>query len=122
MPSHSVHYVNDNNDYGFPFVPAQLIFMDQMEDVCPDYVQVKGEQCIVVKMKGDTKVVITNSDEIGLKEWLLSLRSTLKDSQELLSSMAKKAGKIYGTTDNRNNLMGPGGGGANSPAPHRNGN
>ncbi|CAN7985211.1 unnamed protein product [Ixodes pacificus] len=100
----------------------ELIFMDQMEDVCPDYVQVKGEQCIVVKMKGDTKVVITNSDEIGLKEWLLSLRSTLKDSQELLSSMAKKAGKIYGTTDNRNNLMGPGGGGANSPAPHRNGN
>lgn len=36
-------------------------------------------------------------DEIGLKEWSLSLRSAHKLSQELLGSMAKKAGKIYGT-------------------------
>ncbi|KAL1477628.1 hypothetical protein MTO96_017092 [Rhipicephalus appendiculatus] len=99
----------------------ELIFMDQLEDVCSDYVQVKGEQCIVLKMKGDTKVVLTNPDEIGLKEWLLSLRSTLKDSQELLASMAKKAGKIYGTTDNRNNLLGSTPGGAATP-PARNGN
>ncbi|KAH9378123.1 hypothetical protein HPB48_020515 [Haemaphysalis longicornis] len=107
----------------------ELIFMDQMEDVCSDYVQVKGEQCIVLKMKGDTKVVLTNPDEIGLKEWLLSLRSTLKDSQELLASMAKKAGKIYGTTDNRNNLLASAPGTAaataatsNPPPPTRNGN
>jgi beta-adrenergic-receptor kinase len=32
-----------------------------------------------------------------LKEWALSLRSAHKLSQELLGSMAKKAGKIYGT-------------------------
>lgn len=36
-------------------------------------------------------------DEIGLKEWALSLRSAHKCSLELLGSMAKKAGKIYGT-------------------------
>ena len=36
-------------------------------------------------------------DEIGLKEWAYSLRSAHKNSQELLGSMAKKAGKIYGT-------------------------
>lgn len=36
-------------------------------------------------------------DEIGLKEWALSMRSAHKLSQELLGSMAKKAGKIYGT-------------------------
>lgn len=36
-------------------------------------------------------------DEIGLKEWAISLRSAHKCSQELLASMAKKAGKIYGT-------------------------
>lgn len=36
-------------------------------------------------------------DEIGLKEWALSLRSAHKLSQELLGSMARKAGKIYGT-------------------------
>lgn len=32
-----------------------------------------------------------------MKEWALSLRSAHKLSQELLGSMAKKAGKIYGT-------------------------
>lgn len=36
-------------------------------------------------------------DEIGLKEWALSLRTAHKTSQELLNSVAKKAGKIYGT-------------------------
>lgn len=45
-------------------------------------------------------------DEIGLKEWLTSLKSTYKNSLELLASMAKKAGKIYGTeTNNRNNMV-----------------
>lgn len=36
-------------------------------------------------------------DEIGLREWLGSLKSTHKDSLEMLSSIAKKATKIYGT-------------------------
>lgn len=44
-------------------------------------------------------------DEIGLKEWLTSLKSTHKLSQELLSSMAKKAGKIYGTDSNNRNAI-----------------
>lgn len=50
-------------------------------------------------------------DDIGLKEWLQSLRSTHKNSLELLGNMAKKAGKIYGTTEGGGG--GPGGGGAN---------
>ena len=36
-------------------------------------------------------------DEIGLKEWATSLRTAHKMSLELLSNMARKAGKIYGT-------------------------
>lgn len=36
-------------------------------------------------------------DEIGLKEWSVSLRSAYNQSQAILNSMAKKAGKIYGT-------------------------
>jgi len=58
--------------------------------------QVKGEQSIVVKTK-EGKVVLTNSDEIGLKEWVLSLRSAHKSSVEMLCKMARKAGRIYGT-------------------------
>lgn len=38
--------------------------MDQIEDVVSEYVMVKGEQCIVLKMKGDkerdAKIVLTN--------------------------------------------------------------
>ncbi|KAF8787490.1 G protein-coupled receptor kinase 1 like protein [Argiope bruennichi] len=88
----------------------ELIFMDQIEEVVADYVMVKGEQCIVLKMKAekdrDAKIVLTNPDEIGLKEWLTSLKSTYKNSLELLATMAKKAGKIYGTeANNRNNLV-----------------
>uniref|UniRef100_A0A0K2U4C7 PH domain-containing protein n=2 Tax=Lepeophtheirus salmonis TaxID=72036 RepID=A0A0K2U4C7_LEPSM len=77
--------------------------MDQIEEINTDLIQVKNEQCIVLRTR-DGKVVLTNPDEIGLKEWSASLRSTLKCSHELLSSLAKKAGKIYGTSaDNNSN-------------------
>ncbi|GAB6030160.1 G protein-coupled receptor kinase 1 [Chamberlinius hualienensis] len=80
----------------------ELIFMDQVEDICSDYVQIKGEQSFILRTK-EGKIVLTNPDEIGLKEWGISLRSAHKCSQELLSSMAKKAGKIYGTDSNHKN-------------------
>ena len=59
-------------------------------------VQIKSEQCIILKTKDGNKVVMTNSDEIGLKEWSTSLQSAYKCSNELFSGLAKKAGKIYG--------------------------
>ena len=61
-----------------------------------DLVQIKSEQCIILKTKDGNKVVMTNSDEIGLKEWSTSLQSAYKCSNELFSGLAKKAGKIYG--------------------------
>lgn len=75
----------------------ELIFMDQIEEINSDLIQVKNEQCIVLKIKDGSKVVLTNPDEIGLKEWSISLRTALKCSHELLSGL-KKAGKIYGTS------------------------
>ncbi|XP_035788713.1 G protein-coupled receptor kinase 1-like isoform X2 [Anopheles albimanus] len=82
----------------------ELVFMDQIEEVSPDFVQFKNEQCVQIRFRDgirDGKLIITNSDEIGLKEWALSLRAAHKESQELLGSMAKKAGKIYGTEGQR---------------------
>ena len=58
--------------------------------------QVRNEQCVILKTK-EARVVLTNSDEIGLKEWSISLRNALRNSHELLSSLAKKACKMYGT-------------------------
>ena len=74
-----------------------LTFMDQIEDITSDLVQVKDQQCIILRTRNDGKIVLTNHDEIGLKEWSSSLRTAHKCSLELLSSLAKKAGKIYGT-------------------------
>lgn len=40
--------------------------MDQIEGICGDYVQIKSEQCIILKMKSsnerekDNRVVLTN--------------------------------------------------------------
>lgn len=82
-----------HSDNGKP----ELTFMDQIEEINTDLIQVKNEQCILLKTKNDGKVVLTNSDEIGLKEWSSSLRSAHKCSHELLSGLARKAGKIYGT-------------------------
>jgi beta-adrenergic-receptor kinase len=53
-------------------------------------------------------------DEIGLNEWSISLRSAHKNSLELLSSMARKAGKIYGAEIEQNSK--------NSPAMNRSAN
>ena len=72
--------------------------MEQIEEINTDLIQVKNEQCIILKTRGEGKIVLTNSDEIGLKEWSVSLRTAHKCSQELLSGLAKKAGKIYGTS------------------------
>lgn len=84
----------------------ELIFMDHIDEVCSDFIQVKGEQSIILKTK-EGKIVLTNPDEIGLKEWGISLRSAHKCSLELLSSMAKKAGRIYGTDANNKNPIIP---------------
>ena len=57
--------------------------MDQIEDVCSDYVQIKGEQSIVLKMKvdreKDAKIVVTNPVSTPNIDFsLLSLQFSLK--------------------------------------------
>uniref|UniRef100_A0A914HCJ0 G protein-coupled receptor kinase n=1 Tax=Globodera rostochiensis TaxID=31243 RepID=A0A914HCJ0_GLORO len=91
---------------GGPFTSAwqtngkpELLFMDQIEEVSSELQQVKGETAIVVKLKEglkETKVILTNQDEISLKEWHTSLRTAHRVSQELLQRMGRKAIKIYG--------------------------
>lgn len=46
-------------------------------------------------------------DEIGLNEWSISLRNAHKHTLELLSSMARKAGKIYGADIDSNSKNSP---------------
>lgn len=60
----------------------------------------KSPVCIVIDSLCNSNFL---QDEIGLKEWLLSLRSAHKGSLELLANMARKAGKIYGTDLEANN-------------------
>ncbi|KAK0421219.1 hypothetical protein QR680_015121 [Steinernema hermaphroditum] len=77
----------------------ELVFMDQIDDVHSDLQTVKGENAIVIKLKDglkEAKVILTNSDEISLKEWHTSLRTAHRVSSELLQRMGRKAIKIYG--------------------------
>lgn len=81
----------------------ELVLMDHIEEINSELTTFKGEQSILLRTKEGGRVVLTNQDEIGLKEWLLSLRSAHKGSLELLANMARKAGKIYGTDLEANN-------------------
>uniref|UniRef100_A0A914URG2 G protein-coupled receptor kinase n=1 Tax=Plectus sambesii TaxID=2011161 RepID=A0A914URG2_9BILA len=77
----------------------ELLFMDQIEDVYAELQTVKGENAIVVKLKEglkESKLILTNQDEISLKEWHTSMRTAHKVSSELLQRMGRKAIKIYG--------------------------
>ncbi|VDN51323.1 unnamed protein product [Dracunculus medinensis] len=77
----------------------ELVFMDQIEDVATELHSVKGENSIVLKLKEglkETKVILTNQDEISLREWHTSLRTAHRVSSELLQRMGRKAIKIYG--------------------------
>lgn len=42
----------------------EMILLDTVEEVSSDLVSVKGEQCIVLRTRNDTKVVLTNT--VGL--------------------------------------------------------
>ncbi|VDK51223.1 unnamed protein product [Anisakis simplex] len=77
----------------------ELVFMDQIEDVISELQVVKGENSIVIKLKEglkETKVILTNQDEISLREWHTSMRTAHRVSSELLQRMGRKAIKIYG--------------------------
>jgi len=94
----------------------ELVLMDHIEEVNSDLTTCKGEQSIVLRTREGGRVVLTNQDEIGLKEWLTSLKTAHKCSLELLANMARKAGKIYGTDLDSNNLY------HNSPVASRSAN
>ena len=56
--------------------------MDQIEDVVSEYVMVKNEQCIVLKMKADkdrdAKIVLTNPvSKTKYFSWLITFYSLL---------------------------------------------
>ena len=77
----------------------ELTFTDQIKDIDVEIEQLKNKQLIVIHAKCDGKIVLTSDDKIGLKEWINSLQAAHKYSLELLSSVAKKGGKVYGTDD-----------------------
>uniref|UniRef100_A0AC35TPN5 G protein-coupled receptor kinase n=1 Tax=Rhabditophanes sp. KR3021 TaxID=114890 RepID=A0AC35TPN5_9BILA len=77
----------------------ELVFMDQIEELVTSLQTIKGESCIVIKLKEgfkETKVILTNQDEISLNEWLTGLSTAHLVSKELLRRMGRKAIKIYG--------------------------
>jgi len=107
-----LHYESSNSK-------PELVLMDHIEEVNQDLTTFKSERSILLRTREGGKVVLTSQDEIGLKEWLTSLRSAHKCSLELLANMARKAGKIYGTDLESNNRLH---GHSNSPVASRSAN
>lgn len=50
----------------------EMILLDTLEEVSSDFVSVKGEQCIVLRTRNDTKIVLTNA--VSILNILLVLR------------------------------------------------
>lgn len=77
----------------------ELLFMDQIDEVIAELQQIKGENAIIIRLKDgfkESKMIITNQDEISLKEWHISLRTAYRVSQELVQRMGRKARNVYG--------------------------
>lgn len=49
----------------------EMVFMDQVEEVSPELVQVKNEQCIIIRMR-DGKIVLTNPVSNQIHYYLFS--------------------------------------------------
>jgi len=77
----------------------ELTFMEQIEEINKDQIQVKNEQCIILKTQGKGKIVLTSSDMIALDEWSAELHTAHKCWQQLLSGLDNQVGKTYGHQD-----------------------
>lgn len=64
-----------------------MVFLDTVQEVARDLTQVKGEQCIVLRTKGETKLVLTNNVRNGYRFNFFDLCSP---GRQMMSSPLRK--------------------------------
>lgn len=70
----------------------EMILLDTVEEVSSDFVSIKGEQCIVLRTRNDTKIVLTNTVCVIYSYWGLSMFLNVKNliGKMLISVMVTK--------------------------------
>lgn len=76
---------------------VELIPMTDIKEICPDFQKLnKTENCIVIYMKNDSKVVITSQDRVSIQQWKDEIYASVKKWTQILANMNKKVQKYYG--------------------------
>lgn len=76
---------------------VELIPMTDIQEVIPDFQKLnRTENCIVLHMKSDTKIVITSPDRVLIKQWKDEMISGFRLSSQIMANMNKKVRSKYG--------------------------
>lgn len=92
-----LEFYQKNRDGGIQKNKVELITMYDIKEVCHDFQKLnKADNCIVMILKNETKLVITSQDKVLINQWKEEILGGFRASTKMQSKMNKKASKLYG--------------------------
>nr|ACB05677.1 rhodopsin kinase [Euprymna scolopes] len=92
-----LEFYQKNRDGGIQKNKVELITMYDIKEVCHDFQKLnKADNCIVMILKNETKLVITSQDKVLINQWKEEILGGFRASAKMQSKMNKKASKLYG--------------------------
>ncbi|KAL7060406.1 hypothetical protein AAHC03_09779 [Spirometra sp. Aus1] len=76
---------------------VELISMFDIHAISPAFQRMyKMDNCLVISLKNDSKLVLTLNDKILITQWKEEIEEAFQVSTELISALNRKAHKMYG--------------------------
>nr|AAR19398.1 rhodopsin kinase [Loligo forbesii] len=92
-----LEFYQKNRDGGIQKNKVELITMYDIKEVCHEFQKLnKADNCIVMILKNETKLVITSQDKVLINQWKEEILGGFRASTKMQSKMNKKASKLYG--------------------------
>ncbi|GAB1602107.1 beta-adrenergic receptor kinase 2-like [Argonauta hians] len=92
-----LEFYQKNRDGGIQKNKVELITMYDIKEVCHEFQKLnKTDNCIVMVLKNETKLVITSPDKVIINQWKEEILGGFRASTKMQSKMNKKASKLYG--------------------------
>nr|ACB05676.1 rhodopsin kinase [Euprymna scolopes] len=92
-----LEFYQKNRDGGIQKNKVELITMYDIKEVCHDFQKLnKADNCIVMILKNETKLVITSQDKVLINQWKEEILGGFRASTKMQSKMNRKASKLYG--------------------------
>nr|AAF08967.2 rhodopsin kinase [Doryteuthis pealeii] len=92
-----LEFYQKNRDGGIQKNKVELITMYDLKEVCHEFQKLnKADNCIVMILKNETKLVITSQDKVLINQWKEEILGGFRASTKMQSKMNKKASKLYG--------------------------